>query len=97
MHQLVTPAQVELDERQRRLLRLRHELARIGVRTRIRRPRNGRWKITLRSARWSETVLCAGAEGAYAYVTVHGRLLGPADDVRHVAQVLVWMVDRKHR
>jgi hypothetical protein len=89
----------ELRERRVRLLRLRHELIRAGVLVRVRRPRNGRWKLTIRSrgTRWTETVLCAGAEGAYAYVTGHGRLLGSTEDLRGVIQTLAWMIDGGHR
>ncbi|QKG20123.1 hypothetical protein [Actinomadura verrucosospora] len=41
--------------------------------------------------------MCAGADGAYAYVTAHGRVLGTASEVRHVARLLVWMVERRTR
>ena len=89
----------ELRERQVRLLRLHHELIRAGMRVRVRKPRNGRWKLTIRSPEtgWSETVLCAGAEGVYAYVTGHGRLLGGTDELRRVTQTLAWMIERQHR
>ncbi|WP_119730058.1 hypothetical protein [Thermomonospora amylolytica] len=87
----------ELRERQARLLRLHWELTRLGVRVSVRKPRNGRWKLKLRGRRWSETVLCAGAEGTYAYVTAHGRLLGRAEDARHVARILVWMLEMRVR
>lgn len=89
---------VELEKRRARLMRLRYELARNGVWVRVRKPRSGRWKLTIRSSTgWPETVMCAGAEGAYAYVTGHGRLLGPTDDVRHVARVLAWMIEGNYR
>lgn len=97
MRTLTTSAQAELRERQKSLLRLRWELERLGVRARLRTPRNGRWKLSVRTRGWSETVLCAGAEDAFAYVTVHGRILGPVDDVRHVARVLAWMSEGKRR
>lgn len=88
----------ELDERQVHLLRLRHELIRLGVRVRVRKPRNGRWKLKLRTPTgWTETVLCAGAEGVYVYVTAHGRLPGRVQDARIVARTLVWMLDRRRR
>jgi hypothetical protein len=89
----------ELQERRVRLLRLHHELVRTGVLVRVRKSRNGRWKLTIRSrgTRWTETVLCAGAEGAYAYVTGHGRLLGSTDDLRGVIQTLSWMIEGRHR
>jgi hypothetical protein len=88
----------ELEERRAHLLRLRWELIRLGVLVRIRKPRNGRWKLKLRTPTgWSETVLCAGAEGAYVYVTAHGRLLGRVQDVRLVARTLVWMLERRRR
>jgi hypothetical protein len=41
--------------------------------------------------------MCAGADGAYAYVTAHGRLLGTAAEVRYVARLLLWMVERQKR
>lgn len=41
--------------------------------------------------------MCAGAEGVYAYVTGHGRLLGSTDEVRYVARLLMWMVARRQR
>jgi len=89
--------QAELEERRARLLRRHFELKRIGACVRARKPRNGRWRLTVRHNDWSETVLCAGAEGAYAYVTAHGRLLGTTDEARHVARLLVWMVERRLR
>jgi hypothetical protein len=42
-------------------------------------------------------VLCAGAEGTYAYVTGHGRLLGTTDDLRGVIQTLTWMIEGRQR
>jgi hypothetical protein len=91
-----TRVAAELEERRARLMRLHYELTRIGVLVRVRKPRNGRWQLKLRcrTSRWPETVLCAGAEGAYVYVTAHGRLLGTTDDLRHVARVLAWMIPR---
>jgi hypothetical protein len=52
-----------MQEREVRLLRLHHELIRAGIRVRVRKLHNGRWKLTIRSPEtgWSETVLCAGA------------------------------------
>jgi len=92
-----TIAQTDLEERRARLLRLHYELRRIGACARARKPRNGRWRLRVRHNGWSETVLCAGADGAYAYVTAHGRLLGSTDEVRYVAHLLVWMVERRKR
>ncbi|MEU8804835.1 hypothetical protein [Spirillospora sp. NPDC048819] len=89
--------QAELAERRARLLRLHYELRRIGVSARARKPRNGRWRLRIRHNGWSETVLCAGAEGAYAFVTAYGRLLGTTDEARYVAQLLAWMVERRVR
>ncbi|MEU8305950.1 hypothetical protein AB0C84_20555 [Actinomadura sp. NPDC048955] len=89
--------QVELEERRARLLRLRYELRRLGLRVRVRKPRNGRWCLRVRHNGWSETVLCAGADGVYAYVTAHGRLLGTTAEPRYVAQLLLWMVERRRR
>ncbi|WP_131742906.1 hypothetical protein [Actinomadura roseirufa] len=97
MKRLVTITQSELAERRARLLRLHYELKRIGVNVRARKPRNGRWKLKVRNKSWSETVLCAGADGAYAYVTAHGRLLGSADEARYVARLLAWMLERRQR
>ncbi|MCW2940761.1 MAG: hypothetical protein JWN00_3746 [Actinomycetia bacterium] len=88
----------ELEERRARLLRLHWELKHRGVRVQVRKPRNGRWQLKLRSSTgWPETVLCAGAEGAYAFVTGHGRLLGSADDARYTAQILAWMIEGNYR
>lgn len=97
MESQATTTQDELAERRARLLRLRYELQRIGLNVRARKPRNGRWRLRIRHNGWSETVLCAGAEGAYAYVTAHGRLLGTADEPRYVARLLFWMVERRTR
>ncbi|MEU5882857.1 hypothetical protein [Spirillospora sp. NPDC047279] len=97
MKTLAAPGREEVEKRQVRLLRLHHELKRLGVTVRVRKPHNGRWQLRVRRAGWTETVLCAGAEGDYAYVSVHGRLLGPVDDVRYVARLLVWMIERRER
>ncbi|MFI0486768.1 hypothetical protein [Actinomadura sp. 9N215] len=97
MESQATTTQDELAERRARLLRLRYELQHIGVSVRVRKPRNGRWRLRIRHDGWSETVLCAGAEGAYAYVTAHGRLLGTADEARYVARLLFWMLERRTR
>ncbi len=94
---LATTTPSELEERRARLLRLHYELGRLGASARARKPRNGRWRLRVRRDGWSETVLCAGAEGVYAYVTAHGRLLGTTDEVRHVARLLIWMIERKQR
>ncbi|MWA02349.1 hypothetical protein F8568_022420 [Actinomadura sp. LD22] len=95
--QVTAPTQTELEERRARLLRLHWELKRIGACVRARKPRNGRWRLHIRHDGWSETVLCAGAEGTYAYVTAHGRLLGTTNEARYVARLLVWMVQRRRR
>jgi hypothetical protein len=89
----------EVHERRVRLLLFHHELIRTGALVRVRKPRNGRWKLKIRSrgTGWTETVLCAGAEGAYAYVTGHGRLLGSTDDLRGAIQTLAWMIEGRHR
>ncbi|MFD0900124.1 hypothetical protein [Actinomadura sediminis] len=89
--------QVELKRRRARLLRLHYELKCNGAKVRVRKPRNGRWQLRVRSGGWSETVLCAGAEDTYVYVTAHGRLLGTTDEVRHVARLLAWMGERRQR
>ncbi|WP_433332936.1 hypothetical protein [Spirillospora sp. CA-294931] len=93
MRALTASAQVELEERRRHLLRLHWELAQIGVRVSVRKPRSGRWKLKIRGPGRSETVLCAGAEDAYAFVTAHGRILGPVSDARYIARILAWMVE----
>src|SRR5690348_3910434 len=78
-----------LEERCARLMRLRFELTRNEIRVRVRKPRNGRWKLTVRSIKGNRlTIMCAGAEGIYVYVTGDGRLLGRTEDVRHVARVI---------
>ncbi|MBA8956549.1 hypothetical protein ACFQU9_03460 [Actinomadura namibiensis] len=78
-------------------MRLRHELTELGARVRVRRARSGRWKLRLYWRGWSTTVMCAGAEGTYAYVTTHGQLLGPTGDVRYIARRLLWMLERHQR
>lgn len=97
MQKQATTTQAELAERRAKLLRLHYELRRLGACVRARKPRNGRWRLRIRNDGWSETVLCAGADGAYAYVTAHGRLLGTTDEVRYVARLLLWMVERRLR
>ena len=92
-----TTTQTEVAERRARLLRLHYELRRIGISVRARKPRNGRWRLHIRHNGWSETVLCAGADGVYAYVTAHGRLLGTTDEPRYVARLLFWMAERRTR
>ena len=87
----------EIAERQKYLKQLRWELNFLNVDVRIRKPRNGRWQLKLRHGSWSETVLCAGTEDVYAFVTAHGRIVGPAQDSRHAARVLLWMIERKQR
>ncbi|MDL4770709.1 hypothetical protein [Actinomadura xylanilytica] len=97
MGKLVTTAQDDLVVRRAHLLRLRFELVRLGVAVRVRRARQGRLRLRIRHSGWSETVLCAGADDAFAFVTAHGRLLGPAEDARVVARLLVWMAERRQR
>ncbi|MFG2245779.1 hypothetical protein [Spirillospora sp. NPDC048823] len=97
MHTQAATTQADLEERRARLLRLHFELRRIGACVRARKPRNGRWRLRIRHNGWSETVLCAGADDAYAYVTAYGRILGTTDEVRYVARLLVWMVERRVR
>src|SRR5258708_9942109 len=88
----------DLRERRAHLMRLRFELARNRVWVQVRKPRNGRWKLTLRSSTgWPETVMCGGGDGVHAYVTASGRLLGSVDDVRNIARVLAWMIEGNHR
>ena len=56
----------DLRERRAHLMRLRFELARNGVWVQVRKPRNGRWKLTLRSSTgWPETVMCGGGDGVH--------------------------------
>ncbi|MBO2463882.1 hypothetical protein [Actinomadura violacea] len=97
MGTLVAVAQRELAVRWARLLRLHFEFKRLGASTRVRWPRNGRWRLRVRRDNWSETVMCAGADGVYAYITAHGRLLGTAGEVRYVARLLLWMVKRRQQ
>lgn len=87
----------EQQRRQAELLRLHWLLTRQGIKSRVRKPRNGRWKLKVSTRGWSETVLCAGAEGVYAYVTIHGRLLGSTRDARYVVRILHWMIERRLR
>ncbi|MFI6515579.1 hypothetical protein ACIBF1_08475 [Spirillospora sp. NPDC050679] len=94
---LTDAARDEMRRRQEALSRLQWELRHAGVRTRLSRRRNGRWRLAVLMPGWTEKVMCAGAEDFYSYVTAHGRLLGPADDVRHVAQTLALMVERRRR
>ncbi|MFC5187193.1 hypothetical protein [Actinomadura harenae] len=79
------------------LNRLRAVLTALGVRTRLTRPRNRIWRLRVHKNGWHETVMCAGSEGTYAYVTAHGRLLGPTSDVQSIARLLVWMLDHQQR
>lgn len=97
MRTQAAPQTTEQEARQSELLRLHWQLVQLGVRVSVRKPRNGKWKLRLYAPGWSETVQCAGAEGAYAYVTAHGRLLGSTDDVRHIARVLHWMIEGRYR
>jgi hypothetical protein len=97
MSTLPTTRHGDLEQRRAHLLRLHYELRHLGAAVRVRRPRNGRWRLRLRTPDWSETVMCAGAEGVYAYVTAHGRLLGPVEDVRYISRLLVWMAERRQR
>lgn len=82
------PASTESQARRYHLLRLRDELGRRGIPVRVVKGRRGRLMLKLAS----ESVLCAGAEGVYAYVTRNGRILAPASDegllaaTRHLAQ-----------
>ena len=97
MSALSTTTQEDLERRRAHLLRLHYELKRLGATVKVRKPRRGRWRLSVKTADWSETVLCAGAEGVYAYVTVHGRLLGPVEDVRYISRLLMWMTERRLR
>ncbi len=90
-------AKNELETRQLLLTDLYRELKARNLHVVIRRPRNGRWKLKLRRGLWTETVMCAGAEGVYAFVTLHGRLLGSTDDLRGTVDLLQFMVNRRQR
>ena len=85
--------------RQQLLLDLQQELADQGLDAVLRKPRSGIWKLKIRRGPWAETIMCAGAEGAYAFVTVHGRLLGSAgaDDFRGTVDLIQFMVNRRQR
>lgn len=89
----------DLDQRARELElnRLRNALTALGVRTRLTRPRSQISRLRVNKNGWHETVMCAGSEGTYAYVTAQGRLLGPTDDVQAIARLLIWMLDHKQR
>lgn len=87
----------DLKTRQQLLLDLQEELADQGLDAVLRKPRGGIWKLKVRRGPWSEVVMCAGAEGAYAFVTVHGRLLGSADDFRGIVDLIQFMVNRRQR
>lgn len=79
-----------------RLLRLdalQAELAQRGFRTQVRAETPIRWALIVRSPSWKLRALrvyCIGAEGAFAFVTRHGRILACADDdgVRLAADIL---------
>lgn len=85
------------ETRQRLLMDLHQELVARDLRVVIRKPRNGLWKLKLRHGLWTETVMCAGSEGAYAFVTPHGRLLGSADDLGGTVDLLRFMLIRRQR
>ncbi len=87
----------DLETRQRLLTDLHRELKTRDLHVVIRKPRNGLWKLKLRRGLWTETVMCAGAEGVYAFVTLHGRLLGSADDPCGTAGLLQFMLIRRQR
>ncbi|GAA2731532.1 hypothetical protein [Actinocorallia aurantiaca] len=90
-------AENDLETRQRLLLDLHRHLVGNGLHVTIRRPHNGIWKLKIRRGLWTETVMCAGAEGAYAFVTPHGRLLGSTDDLHGVIDLVQFMVNRRQR
>lgn len=82
----------EINERRWRLLRFGAELSRRGMRFRMLRPPNGRWRLRVLRVRRSGatgaatggikggiTVFCAGTEGTYVLVTAEGRILACAD------------------
>lgn len=70
----------ETTERRWRLLRFGAELSRRGLRCRMFRPPNGRWRLRVRGeASGRVTVFCAGTEGIYVLVTAQGRILASAD------------------
>ncbi|MEV5574507.1 hypothetical protein AB0L06_31115 [Spirillospora sp. NPDC052269] len=92
-------SQRDPDQRAREvaLNQLRTVLTTLGVRTRLTRPRSRIWRLRVHKNGWNETVMCGGSEGTYAYVTAHGRLLGPTGDVQSVARLLIWMLDHQQR
>ncbi|GAA1276875.1 hypothetical protein Psi02_00040 [Planotetraspora silvatica] len=71
----LTRAPDEISARRVRLLQLHQELTLRRCRSRLIRYRRRRW--VLKVGRY--TVLCAGADGVYAYVTKRGLILSPAD------------------
>jgi hypothetical protein len=66
----------ETKARHHLLLQLGLELSRRKCVTRLSCNRDGHWALTV----GRETVFCAGAEGAYAYVTGNGLILSTADE-----------------
>jgi hypothetical protein len=94
---MVETAENDLETRQRLLLDLHRHLVGNGLQVRIRRPHNGIWKLKIRHGLWVETVMCAGAEDAYVFVTPHGRLLGSTDDLHGVVDLIRFMVTRRQR
>lgn len=84
MRTVARPASTESQARRRHLLRLRDALCQHGVPVRVVKLRHERWLLKVNS----ESVLCAGAEGVYVYVTRQGRILSPASDEGVVAAAL---------
>lgn len=76
--------------------RLRHEVARLGVRARLMGGITKPACLRLRgeSVR-TERVLCLGVGPTYTFVTEKGRLLGVADEteIGEAARSLVWLLD----
>ncbi|WP_026416353.1 hypothetical protein [Actinomadura oligospora] len=91
--------QLDPDQRAREvaLHRLRTVLTTLGVRTRLTRPRSRIWRLRVHKNGWHETVMCGGSDGTFAFVTAHGRLLGPTSDVQSIARLLIWMLDHQQR
>ncbi|ROO88081.1 hypothetical protein EDD29_5738 [Actinocorallia herbida] len=94
---MTTTIDNDLLARQELMDELHHLLQERGMNVRLRRHPSGIPKLKVRSGTWTETVQCAGAEGVYAFVTAHGRLLGSGDELRTVADIVQFMATRRQR
>lgn len=72
------PALTESQARRDRLGRLRDELRHLGVPATMIRLCGDRWLLKLTTM----SILCAGAEGVYVFVTPRGQILSSAGDAQ---------------